>query len=311
MIGCEKKLKGVVICGPTGVGKTAVAIALSRFFNGEIINADSMQIYRYLDIGSAKPTPDEQKAVRHHLIDIVDPDEPFDAARYSTLASDTMKRLHERNVISFVAGGTGLYIKALLHGLFRDRPCNPSTIASLQKETAEKGSGLLHERLKAVDPVSASKIHPNDAFRIIRALEVFMETGRPISAFHQGHGFAEGRIEAIKIGLTMERDKLYERIDRRVDQMIDAGIVDEVKKVIGLGYSTDLKPMKSIGYRHVTEYLAGLRSWDETLLLFKRDSRRYAKRQLTWFRNDPEILWFHPSEIEPMKNVVDQFIKAC
>ena len=306
----EKNMRAIVICGPTGVGKTSVAIALSGLFNGEIVNADSMQIYRHLDIGSAKPSQDEQRAVRHHLIDIVDPDEPFDAALYSTRAYETIKRLHEKNVTPFIAGGTGLYIKALLHGLFRDRPCNPQTIACLQKEAEIHGSLSLHERLKTVDPASASRIHPNDAFRIIRALEVFMERGRPISSFHQGHGFPEGRIMVVKIGLTMDRAALYERIDRRVDQMIEQGVVDEVKRVIGLGYSPDLKPMKSIGYRHVAEYLAGQRSWDETLFLFKRDSRRYAKRQLTWFRRDSEIHWFQPSEIEAMKNVVDQFLKA-
>ncbi|MBU0995820.1 MAG: tRNA (adenosine(37)-N6)-dimethylallyltransferase MiaA [Proteobacteria bacterium] len=306
----QQKLKAIIICGPTGIGKTSVAIRLSQKFHGEIVNADSMQIYRYMDIGSAKPTEEEQQAVRHHLIDIVNPDEPFDAGKFSQMAYDTIKNLHENQIFPFVVGGTGLYIKAMLHGLFRDRPCNADTLSRLKKEADTHGAPFLHDKLKTCDLDSASKIHPNDTFRIIRALEVFMETGKPISSFHQAHGFPEGLIHAKKIGLNMDRKVLYERINMRVDMMIKDGLVEEVKNLIKKGYPKELKPMKSIGYRHVTEYLNQKISWDDMLFLFKRDTRRYAKRQLTWFRNDPDILWFQPSEIGHIENVVDQFIEA-
>ena len=305
-----KKMKIVVICGPTGIGKTSVAIALSRTFNGEIVNADSMQIYKYMDIGSAKPTAEEQRLAPHHLIDIVAPDEPFDAGAFAQKAMDTIRQLHEGHLFPFVVGGTGLYIKALIHGLFRDRPCNPDTLARLNQEAETTGPQALHERLAVCDPVAAEKIHPNDTFRIIRALEVFFETGIPISSCHEQHGFPEPRLNALKIGLNMDRQVLYDRINKRVDQMLEEGIVKEVETLMTKGYSPNLKPMRSIGYRHVALYLNHEMGWEEMVDLFKRDTRRYAKRQLTWFRNDPGILWFHPSEIHRIENVVDQFIKA-
>ena len=305
-----EKMKTVVICGPTGIGKTSVAIDLSRAFHGEIVNADSMQIYKYMDIGSAKPTAEEQALAHHHLIDIVEPDEPFDAAIFAQRAMDTVRQLHDSDLFPFVAGGTGLYIKALIHGLFRDRPCNPDTLARLNREAKRTGPQALHERLKVCDPLAAEKIHPNDTFRIVRALEVFFETGIPISSCHEQHGFPEPRLNALKIGLTMDREALYDRINKRVDQMLDAGLVKEVESLMDRGYSPYLKPMRSIGYRHVALYLTHEMGWEDMVALFKRDTRRYAKRQLTWFRNDPDMLWFHPSEIHRIENVVDQFIKA-
>ncbi len=304
------KPKAVVVCGPTGIGKTSVAIKLARTFKGEIINADSMQIYRYMDIGSAKPTVEEQADARHHLINIVDPDESFDAVKFSEMALKKIDELHSKEIFPFVTGGTGLYIKALIHGLFRDRPADPHILDRLNTMAKTKGSAFLHQQLEQNDPEAAGKIHPNDTFRIIRALEVFEATGKPISSFHRAHRFPDGSIDVIKIGLNMDRPVLYDRINRRVDMMIDEGLVEEVKGLIKKGYSEQLKPMGSIGYRHITNYLIHHVPWEDTLFLFKRDTRRYAKRQLTWFRNDHEIKWFEPSEINAMVETVGKFIKA-
>lgn len=305
------KLKTVVICGPTGIGKTSVTIKLAQHFNGEIINADSMQIYKYMDIGSAKPTPSEQKKAKHHLINIVEPDEPFDAAQFSQMALDKVKDLHSCSIFPFVAGGTGLYIKALVNGLFRAAPADPQILDRLNNDLLAHGSVFMHKKLKKIDPEASNKIHPNDGFRIIRALEIFQATGKTISSFHKAHKFPEGPLNVLKIGLNMSRTALYERINKRVDIMLEEGLINEVKNLLEKGYSNNLKPMKSIGYRHITDYLLNNVSWDDTVFLFKRDTRRYAKRQLTWFRKDPEIKWFQPSEIDAIIESVGNFINKC
>ena len=307
MVSEIKKPKVIVICGPTGVGKTAVGIQVAETLGGEIISADSMQIYRYMDIGTAKPTVDEQNRIFHHLIDIVDPDEDFDAVRFAKMAREKVLQLHHRDVLPVVVGGTGLYIKALLQGLFQSNPADPIIRERLMKEAAENGSSRLHDRLQQVDPDTAERLHPNDSYRIVRALETIESTGRSISDHHQDHGFADEPFQALKICLQMDRQKLYDRIDQRVDLMIEAGLVDEVQKLLGMGYTADLKSMQSIGYRHMVDVIEGRLSRDEGVRTLKRDTRRYAKRQLTWFGADQEIHWYEPGQLNDIIRLMKGF----
>ncbi len=290
----QPKPKGIIICGPTGVGKTSFAIQLARLFQGEIIGADSMQIYRHMDIGTAKPTPAERSLVPHHMVDIVDPDEPFDAETYATLSLSIVMALQARQVLPFVVGGTGLYIKSLVYGLFDARPRDEALRIRLKQEAEKEGAEALFERLKQVDPVTARKLHVNDTYRIIRALEVYETSGVPISDYQRRHRFQESRVTTLKFGLHMGRDQLYDRIDERVDMMIQAGLLDEVRRLQESGYSGELKSMQSIGYRHMCDFLDGRLDWPETIRTLKRDTRRYAKRQMTWFKADREVVWVDP-----------------
>lgn len=305
-----KKPKIIVICGPTGVGKTAAAIDVAEEIAGQIVSADSMQVYRYMDVGTAKPTPLEQKKIKHHMIDIVDPDEAFDAARYSFLARKKIVELHSQNTIPFIVGGTGFYIKALLHGLFPSEPLATGVCNKLKDEAAAIGSESLYERLAKVDPKTARRIHPHDTYRITRALETFEATGESISKYQQDHQFSDTPFSFLKIGLTIPRELLYKRINQRVDAMIDAGFVDEVRTLLKRGYKADLKSMQAIGYRHVVAFIQGRLPWTETVRTFKRDTRRYAKRQLTWFGADPEILWTEPARMSDMRAKIKEFLKA-
>jgi tRNA dimethylallyltransferase len=309
MVSATKKPKVIVICGPTGIGKTTVGIRLADKLGAEIISADSMQIYRYMDIGTAKPTAAEQSKIPHHMIDIVDPDEAFDAVRYAELAREKVMQLHQRGVLPFVVGGTGLYIKALLQGLFQADPTDPKIRERLKKEAAENGSTVLYDRLEQIDPDTANRLHPNDTYRILRALETIESTGRSISEHHQDHGFTDEPFDALKIGLQFDRQKLYDRIDQRVDLMIAAGLVDEVKKLLGLGYSADLKSMQSIGYRHMADFLGGRLPWDECVRTLKRDTRRFAKRQFTWFGADRQIQWYEPDQLNEIVRSVEGFLE--
>jgi tRNA dimethylallyltransferase len=308
MVSQTKKPKVIVICGPTGIGKTSVGIRLAENAGGEIISADSMQIYRCMDIGTAKPTADEQNRIPHHLIDIVDPDEDFDAVRFAKLARERVMQLHHRGVMPFVVGGTGLYIKALLQGLFHSNPVDPAIRERLNKEAAENGSSGLYDRLQRVDPDTADRLHPNDTYRIIRALETIESSGRSISEHHQDHRFEDEPFNTLKIGLQMDRQALYDRIDQRVDLMIEAGLVDEVKKLLELGYSADLKSMQSIGYRHIVDFIEGRLSRDECVRTLKRDTRRFAKRQFTWFGADQQIKWYEPDQLIEIVKLVEGFL---
>jgi tRNA dimethylallyltransferase len=304
------KPKVIIVCGPTGIGKTATAIELAKTFNGEIIGADSMQIYRYMDIGTAKPTPDEQGQVRHHLIDFIDPDEHFDAVQYSHLAREKATRLLDRSKIPLVVGGTGLYIKSFLYGMFQSEPIDSDVRDRLTKEADEHGSDALYRQLSECDPSTAQRLHPNDTYRIIRALETFEATGKPISEYHRTHGFSEQPFDALKIGLNMDRGLLHERINQRVDMMMAAGFVYEVITLLKKGYTPELKSMQSIGYRHIVDYLQDRMTWEECLRTLKRDHRRYAKRQLTWFGADDEIIWKAPAQVQEIKQLVETFLKG-
>ncbi|MGD9300050.1 MAG: tRNA (adenosine(37)-N6)-dimethylallyltransferase MiaA [Desulfobacterales bacterium] len=308
MVSAAIKPKIIVICGPTGIGKTTVGIRLAENVGGEIISADSMQIYRYMDIGTAKPTADEQSRISHHMIDVVDPDEDFDALRFAEMARRKVMQLDHQGVISLVVGGTGLYIKALLQGLFQAPPVDLKIRERLKKKAHANGSDALYDRLLQVDPEAADRLHPNDTYRIIRALETIESSGRSISAHHQDHRFKDEPFDALKIALQMDRQVLYDRIDQRVDLMITAGLVDEVKKLLGMGYSADLKSMQSIGYRHVADFLEERLSWEECVRTLKRDTRRYAKRQFTWFGADKDIIWQTPDGFNQITNLVSKFL---
>ncbi len=298
----------IVICGPTGIGKTGFAIALAKKFNGEIVGADSMQIYKYMDIGTAKPNAEERTMAAHHMVDIIDPDEEFDASRFAGMADKAIERIVKKGKIPIVVGGTGLYIKALIHGLFRQgRAADKEIIKKLEIELNSRGSFYLHKKLEDIDHDSAERIHPNDSFRIIRAIEVFQSTGRTITSFQKNHGFASDRYETLQLGLYMDRAKLYKRIEKRVDDMMDQGLIDEVRNLIAMGYSCKLKSMQSLGYRHICDFLNRGISLEETVRLLKRDTRRYAKRQFTWFRKDEKILWVKPDERDKADKYIREF----
>ncbi|BBO89419.1 tRNA (adenosine(37)-N6)-dimethylallyltransferase MiaA [Desulfosarcina ovata] len=290
------KSKIVVVCGPTGAGKTGFAIDLARRFNGEIIGADSMQIYRHMDIGTAKPTPAEQAAVLHHMIDIVDPDEDFDAAAYAAMAGDIVRRVVARGRRAFVVGGTGLYIKALIYGLFEQGPSDAAVRERLRAQAQADGGEAMYRKLARIDPTAAGRIHPNDTYRTLRALEIYKITGKPLSVVQQRHGFREPRFTSLEIGLSWPRPILYDRINRRVDEMMAQGFLDEVGQLLAAGYTRDLKSMQSLGYRHLAAVIEGEAILDDTLRTLKRDHRRYAKRQLTWFGAREGIHWLTPDQ---------------
>jgi tRNA dimethylallyltransferase len=300
----------IVICGPTGIGKTATAIALAEAYNGEIIGADSMQIYREMEIGTAKPTPEEQARVPHHMVDIIPPDTPFDAAQYEKMAREVVYGLHGQGKLPIIAGGTGFYIKALTQGLSDTIPTDPEVRQRLQTEAETLGGGALHQRLTDCDPETARRLHANDTYRIVRALEVFEVTGKALSDHHQDHQFGDRPFRQLNIGLTIPRETLYQRINTRVDLMLNAGLLDEVRALLEKGYAPELKSMQSIGYRHMTDFIQGRLDWEEAVRTMKRDTRRYAKRQMVWFKSDPGTHWQAPDQIPEMRLLIDAFLQA-
>ena len=292
------KPKIVIVLGPTAVGKTELALAVAQRVNAEIVNADSQQVYRYLDIGTGKPSKPERERVRHHLIDVVNPDEDFNAARYRQLAAASIDEIHKRGAKVLVSGGTGLYLKALTGGLFSGPSQDTELRANLEREIAQIGLAALYDRLIAIDPGANTKIHPNDRQRIIRAVEVYQSTGRPLSEWQNEHRFQEEAFQVLKIGLARARAELYDLINRRSESMIRAGLLDEVRGLMERGYELDLKPLRSVGYRQMGEVIEGIKGLPEAIAEMKQEPRRLAKRQLTWFRSDPEIRWFHPEKQE-------------
>lgn len=301
-------LKIIVICGPTGVGKTGFAISLALKFGGEVIGADSMQLYRRMDIGTAKPTAQEQAQAVHHMVDIIEPDENFDAVVYARQADKCIDQLAATGKLPLVVGGTGLYIKALIHGLTEAAPTDPGVRDKLHEELAASGSPILHQRLLELDPESAKRIHPNDRHRILRALEVFQITGRSISCHHNDHSFSPLRYDPLYIGLTLPREELYQRINKRVEVMLAQGLVDEVRSLLDSGFGAELKSMQSLGYRHMVEYIQGRLTWDEAVRTLKRDHRRYAKRQMTWFGAIEDVNWLAPNQLSEAATLISSFI---
>jgi tRNA dimethylallyltransferase len=284
------------MAGPTAVGKTALAIRLAREIRAEIISVDSVQVYRGLDIGSAKPTSRERMLVPHHLIDVVEPDEPFDAADFARLSRRIIRRIILNGRAVILVGGAGLYFNALFNGFSPAPGANPGLRVQLKEMASVFGQDILYDFLVKVDRSSAEKIHPHDTFRLIRAIEIFSATGIPRFLWRKEQKRLEG-YPILKVGLIRSRKELYQRIDRRVDEMMEAGFLDEVKKLLDKGYSPALKPLKTLGYRHIISCLRGELSMEESIRQLKRDTRRYAKRQLTWFKADPLIKWFNPDEL--------------
>jgi len=305
------KPKIVVIVGPTAIGKSSLALEIACKISGEIISADSMQVYRHMDIGTAKPTPDEQRKVRHYLIDILSPDEQFSAALFRQKAGDIISSLNKEEKTAIVAGGTGLYIKALTRGLFKGPGTDQELRQTLRERATQTGSESLYRELTGVDPVTAARLHPNDTSRIIRALEVYKSTKRPLSKYHEKHRFKDSPFEAIKIGLYIDRQQLYSRIENRVDRMVAVGLVGEVKSLLDMGYSRDLNSMQGLGYKQITAYLSGELSFDEAISQIKRDTKRYAKRQMTWLRADREIIWHvYPDNYPEILHKIKGFLET-
>jgi tRNA dimethylallyltransferase len=298
----------ILLAGPTGVGKTDCAIELALQLGGEIINADSMQVYRRMEIGTAKPGPAQRALVPQYLLDVVDPDEPFDAGHYLQLVQPVIEALHGRGKLPLVVGGTGLYMKVLTRGICPVPPSDPTVKRQLLQELESFGPARLHKDLLKVDPESARRIHSNDRQRIVRALEVFRVTGKPLSHWQAGHGFREPLYRALKLFLFRPREELYRRIDARVETMMAEGFLDEVRGLLAQGYGPRLKPMQSLGYRQLVRHLQGECSLPEAVNEIQRDTRRYAKRQITWFRADPEFVWCSPADDQRMLDLVRETI---
>ena len=280
----------VAIVGPTASGKSDAAIGLAQMLDGEIINLDSLQIYRYLNIGTGKMPLEERCGIPHHLLDILEPRESYDAACFQRDADRCIEEIRERGKRPILVGGTGLYLRALLHGLF-DTPSDPAIRAGLQEEANQSGLPVLYARLQEVDPTAAGKIGENDSIRIIRALEIFAITGQPFSALAAAHGHREQRHEAQILGINPERSLLYERIDRRIDSMFAEGWTAEVEMLRERGITPEMKPMQCIGYREINQMLDGLHPPEEAIRLIRKHTRGYARRQLTWFRKE-DVTWF-------------------
>jgi len=294
----------IAIVGPTASGKSALAVELALRLDGEIISADSMQVYRHLDIGTAKPEPPGMQGVPHHLIDVVDPDEDFTASDFRERAAKIVDEIRGRNRNVILAGGTGLYVRALARGLC-PTPAGDATLRKeLEKEAREKGGLSLHNRLKTIDPLAASKIHCNNTVRIVRALEVAIISDKKISDYHSEHRFEDSPYDVLTLGIDVERGALYGRIEARVDDMIAKGLKGELESLLQRGYSRALKPMQGVGYREMCGHILDGVSLDRTIELIKRNSRRYAKRQLTWFRKE-DVEWL-PIEELSSKRMIDR-----
>ncbi len=292
----DSKQKLLVIIGPTAVGKTKLSIELAKRYNGEIISGDSMQIYRSMDIGTAKIKPEEMEGIPHHLIDIKDPDESFSVAEFQQLVRERISDITSKGKLPIIVGGTGLYIQSVIYDYqFSEAPADEAFRLQLEERAKEIGNVALHEELTKVDPESASQIHPNNVRRVIRALEIFHCTGKIMSDY-QNNQQPDLLYETALIGLTMEREKLYERINMRVDIMIAEGLLDEVSMLHKHGLR-DCQSIQAIGYKEIYDYLDGKVSLEIAVENLKQNSRRYAKRQLTWFRNKMEVKWFDMTDV--------------
>lgn len=301
----------IIIVGPTAVGKTALGVDLARTIDGEIISADSVQVYKYLNIGSAKPTIAEQQNIPHHLIDFLEPDQPYTAAQFQLEANSLINKIREYNHVPIVLGGTGLYVRSLLDP-YDFSECSPEHLRKKWTDFLRtKGKEALFETLKKLDPLSAERLHINDTIRVIRALEVFELTGKTLSSQRQSeNSYLPLDNSIIYIGLTAPREILYQRINLRCEQMLSQGLLEETQQILQKGYSPKLKPLRSIGYRHAIWHLYGFVTLDEMLRLLKRDTRHFAKRQLTWFLRDPRITWYDITQTS-IENIVEEISLTC
>lgn len=282
----------LILTGPTAVGKTALSVKAARALNGEIISADSMQVYQYMDIGSAKVTKEEMGGVPHHLIDVLRPDEPFHVVRFQEMARQAMEEIYGRGHLPILTGGTGFYIQALLYDIdFTENDADTSYRERLEKLAEEKGAAYLHEMLKERDAKAARDIHQNNIKRVIRALEFYEKTGTPISEHNRKEREKESPYQFAYVVLDRERAELYRRIDLRVDHMMKAGLLSEVSRLKGMGYTKDMVSMQGLGYKELLAYLDGEMSLEEAVRIIKRDTRHFAKRQLTWFKRERQTDW--------------------
>ena len=283
----------VVLSGPTASGKSDLAMALARIFPLEIVNADSMQVYRFLDIGTAKPSPEERAEVPHHLIDVADPDEPYNAGRYVADAERAIAEIASRGRVPLVVGGTGLYLRALLRGL-DPAPADPAVRAALDRRWEEEGGRALHAELARIDPETAARVHPADRLRVVRALEIARVAGIPAGRSRTAWAAARGKYRSLFLALWPERGMLYRRIDARTEEMFRKGLLNEVRGLLDKGYGRGLKPMGGLGYRQAVAHLLDGVPLPEAVESTKRDTRRYAKRQLTWLASEPDLVRFDP-----------------
>lgn len=289
-----KKKPLIILTGPTAVGKTKASIGLAKAVDGEIISADSMQVYRHMDIGSAKIKPEEMEGIPHHLIDVLEPDDEFHVVKFQQLAKKAMREIWERGHIPIVTGGTGFYIQALLYDIdFDENEKEDACRKELEAYAREHGAEALHEKLALVDPASAEKIHPNNIKRVIRALEFYEQTGKRISEHNETQRQRESPYAFAYFVLTDDRAHLYERINRRVDQMIEEGLVNEVQALKDKGYTKQLVSMQGLGYKEILDYLDGNCTLEEAIYTIKRDTRHFAKRQLTWFKRERDVIWIN------------------
>ena len=282
----------IILTGPTAVGKTKASIGLAKALNGEIISADSMQVYKYMDIGSAKIRPEEMQGIKHYLIDELEPDEEFHVVRFQQMAKKAMKEIYAKGKIPIVVGGTGFYIQALLYDIdFMESNENSAYRKELEQLVAEKGADYIHNMLREVDPVSAETIHANNVKRVIRALEFYQQTGEKISEHNEQERAKESPYDFCYFVLNDDRERLYERINLRIDQMLEEGLVEEVAFLKDKGYTRDMVSMQGLGYKEILDYLNGECTLEDAIYILKRDTRHFAKRQLTWFRRERDVIW--------------------
>lgn len=299
----------MAVIGPTASGKTAVGIQLAQRIGGEIISVDSMQVYRWMDIGTAKPSAEMRAAVPHHLIDILDPDEVYNAGKFSTDADTIIQYLHQSGKPAILLGGTHLYLRTLIHGIIQIPTISKAVKDAIQEILKDGGVSGCYDQLRRLDSKSADKLHPNDISRILRALEVIMETGSSIQDFQSAHRFKENRYQVLNVGIQWPRDVLYERINTRVLSMVDSDLVKEAKDLLKRGYNSDLPPLKSIGYKQTFQYLNNEISLDEMIADIQQKSRHYAKKQITWYRNRQDIHWLKEGILtEETGSIIDAFL---
>lgn len=300
----------LILTGPTAVGKTRLSIKLAKAVNGEIISADSMQVYRYMDIGSAKIKPEETEGVPHHLIDVLDPEEEFNVVTFQKMCKKCMEEIYGRGHVPILTGGTGFYIQSVLYDIDFTENAEDTTIRDrLEKEAEEKGAEYLHGKLREVDPASAGAIHANNIKRVIRALEFYEQTGEKISLHNETERQKESAYTSCYFVLNDDREKLYERIDRRVDEMLAEGLVAEVEALIKRGCTRKLVSMQGLGYKEILAYLDGEYSLEEAVYRIKRDTRHFAKRQITWFKREKEVIWINKPDFSYDDDKILDFMK--
>lgn len=310
----DQKPKMLILSGPTAVGKTDLSIALAKAVNGAIISADSMQVYKYMDIGTAKIKPEEMEGIPHYLVDCLDPGEEFNVVRFQQMAKKALSEIYSRGQFPILVGGTGFYIQALIKDIdfsINENEGEKSIRKELEQYAAQYGPDALHKRLAQVDAASAATIHKNNVKRVIRALEYYMETGQKISEHNETQKRKESPYDFRYFVLTNRRDVLYERIDQRIDQMLSDGLVKEVRSLKKMGYTKDMVSMQGLGYKEILSYLDGEMSLEEAVSILKRDTRHFAKRQLTWFRREKDVIWLDKSIYPDTRSLMKKIKEHC